>query len=895
MELFQTLNNTPTTSMNRKVALFLVALLCCAGAVMAQKTFTGTVYDSESRETMPGVRVSVVGTPSKGTITNADGKFSIKLSGKGTLKFNFLGYADFEIPFSQKGSADLGNIYLTPDSQKLDELVVVGKGVIDLASNRLTPVASTIVSSIDIQTKGIGNVEFPEVMKNTPNVYVSNQTGGYGDSKMFLRGFDQSNTAFLLNGQPINGMEDGNMYWSNWAGIADIANAIDVQRGLGSSKLAISSVGGTVNIVTKATDLNRGGFVRFMGGYGNFYKGTVAYNTGLMSNGWGVSVLLDAWYGQRKWNDGTQGAGQNYFVSIGKKAGDHLFNFLIFGAPQWHNQNFSVPQEMYDKYGYKYNKNWGWYEGKVLNERKNYYHKPVMNFNWDWAINDKHSLSTVLYASFGRGGGTGSYGNGPDYIKKDKVAVGRDTDGQIAWDYIAKEYNASISGGYGAGYNGTAIRSSANNHQWYGLVTNYSYDDKKNWSFNAGADFRFYRGDHFRQLVNLLGLKGWNDAKGRYKGMLDKDGKYLVSQTYKADPWSALFNHADKNTAIGYNNGEWINYQGVFGQGEYHNKRFSVFAQGALSNQTYQKSDDFKTAGEKSEVFNRLGFNVKGGGSVSFGSKLNHKVFVNAGYYSRQPFLDSMFEYGNITPRKQAVENEKIFGVEAGYTVKLPGYTTVNLNAYYTSWSNRFISFGAQDYTTPNTKQLLQNAGFRLYNVAQVHKGMELEVKSQPTDNWMFRGHFTYGDWRYSGTTPVDIIDEQQGNAVADKMEVTLSGTKLGGAPQTTLGFGTEYRLGGFKVYADYNQYFNLYGMVNITDVAKASVEGKTYQSEKLNNYGLIDMGAQYRWAFTGRQALLFRANVYNFLNSRYIFSKDNYGIYYGSGLTFNASVTYQF
>lgn len=882
--------------MNRKVALILATLLCCASVVLAQKTFTGTVYDSDSRETIPGVRVSVVGQSSVGTLTDLNGKFSIKLSGDGILVFNFLGYADLEVPFSQSGSSVLGNIYLTADAQKLDELIVVGKGVIDIAANRFTPIASTVVNSLEIQTKGIGNVEFPEVMKNTPNVYVSNQTGGFGDSKMFLRGFDQSNTAYLLNGQPINGMEDGNMYWSNWAGIADIANAIDVQRGLGSSKLAISSVGGTVNIVTKATDLNRGGFVRFMGGYGNFYKGTFAYNTGLMSNGWGVSVLLDAWYGQRKWNDGTQGSGQNYFLSIGKKAGNHLFNFLVFGAPQWHNQHYSMPQEDYDKYGYKYNKNWGWYDGNVLNERKNYYHKPVMNLNWDWEINDKNSLSTVLYASFGRGGGTGSYGNGPDYIKEDGKPMGRDENGQIAWDWISGTYNKGIPGGYGKGYNGTAIRSSVNNHQWYGLVTNYSYNDQKNWSLNAGADFRFYRGDHFRQIVDFLGLDGWDDAtKDRYKGMLDGDGKFLVTQAYKADPWSALFNYADKNTAVAYNNGEWINYQGVFGQAEYHNKRFTTFVQGAVSNQTYQKSDDFRTAGEKSDVYSRIGFNIKGGGSVNLGADYNHKLFLNAGYYSRQPFLDSMFEYGTMEPRKQSVENEKIFGVEAGYSVKLPGYTTINLNAYYTSWANRFVSFGARNYTTPNTKQLLQSAGFRLYDVTQVHKGVELEVRSQPTDNWMFRGYLTYGDWRYAGKTQVEIIDEQQGNTVADKMEVSLSGTKIGGAPQTTFGLGTEYKLGGFKVYADYNHYFNLYGIVNIADLAKASVEGKAYQSDKLNNYGLVDMGAQYRWAFTGRQALLFRANVYNLLNTRYISTKDNYGVYYGSGLTFNASVTYQF
>src|SRR5690606_36980405 len=122
-------------------------------------------------------------------------------------------------------------------------------------------------------------------MKNIPSVFITNQAGGFGDSQNFLRGFDQSNTAYLLNGQPINGMEDGNMYWSNWSSIADIANAVQVQRGLGSSKLAISSVGGTVNIVTKASDFQRSGSVRFLTGNNAYAKGTIACDTGLSGQG----------------------------------------------------------------------------------------------------------------------------------------------------------------------------------------------------------------------------------------------------------------------------------------------------------------------------------------------------------------------------------------------------------------------------------------------------------------------------------------------------------------------------------------------------------------------------------------------------------------------------------
>lgn len=879
-----------------KLWLAMTVLILSGSYAVSQVPFKGTVIDKEFNTPLFGATIIDTKDPSNGVTSNVDGIFKINLSGKGTIRITYVGYLEVELPYdATAGSRDFGKIYLTPDAEMLSEVVVVGKGVIDLASQRITPIASTIVGSLEIKAKAVGNVEFPEVLKNTPNVYVANQAGGFGDSKMFLRGFDQSNTAFLLNGQPINGMEDGKMYWSNWAGITDIANMIDVQRGLGASKLAISSVGGTINIITKATDLERSGFVRFLGGYGNYYKGTVAYNTGLMSNGWGVSVLLDAWYGERKWNDATQGAGQNYFLSVGKKINNHLFNFLIFGAPQWHNQHYSIKEELYEKYGKKYNANWGNYNGKVLNERKNYYHKPVMNLNWDWNISDKHSLSTVVYASFGRGGGTGSYGNGPDYIKDASGnVIGRDQDtGLIRWDYIAETENAKVPDGYGKGYKGTAIRSSVNNHQWYGLVANYGFDNKKNFTLNAGADFRFYKGDHFRQLVDLLGLKAWDDIKGRSKNQLDANGRYLVSETYKANPWASLFSFAPNKDRIAYNNSEWINYQGVFGQAEYHNDSFSAFFQGAVSNQSYKKWEGYATDGEKSDVYNRFGFNVKGGFSVNLSK--NHTLFLNSGYYSRQPFLDNMFEYGTIKPRSIKVENENIFGFEAGYKAKLPGYTTINLNVYYTNWANRFLSFGMKDYTTPNTHITLQSAGFRMYDVGQIHKGVELEVRTQPTVNWMFRGYFTYGDWKYSGKTPIEVIDETAGNTVVDNFEAQLTGTKIGDAPQTTFGLGTEYKKGGLKIYADYNHYFNLYSMVDIKKVAEASIKGEMYQSDKLNNYGLLDLGASYRLGLKNTQGIIVRANVYNVLNTSYIASKDNYGIYYGPGTTFNMGVTYEF
>jgi outer membrane receptor protein involved in Fe transport len=874
--------------------IFTAVFALITTAAFSQGTISGSVVDGSMGQPLPGANVMIKGS-NIGTSTDFDGNFTLDVNqDSGTVTVSYIGFIAKQVSYTlTNGTANIGTVSLKPDAQELEGVVVVGSGIIDLARDRQTPIAVSTVGVEEIQAKAVGNVEFPEILKNTPSVYVSNQSGGFGESQMFVRGFDQTNTAFLLNGQPINGMEDGKVYWSNWSGMSDIAQGIQIQRGLGSSKLAISSVGGTVNIVTKTTEMTKGGFARFMVGNGSYFKTTAAYNTGMSENGWGFSFLLDHWQAHSKYADGTKGQGQNYFFSVGKKAGDHNFNFLFTGAPQWHDQNFSKSQELFDRYGLKYNNNYGFYRNqsgdyKYLSLRRNYYHKPVINLNWDWAISEKSNLSTVVYASFGRGGGTGDYGNGVSYVDNgDDSMRGAylPSNGQIDWDYIRNSYNAGIANGISEGYNGTMLRSSVNNHAWYGAVVNYEFDTQNEFKYNVGADVRFYKGDHFRQITDLLGLKG------RIEPIGGRPDGYIVDETFDPNPWAALFNYADKDQRIDYDYSENINYQGVFGQAEYAKDNFSAFVQGALSNQSYKREDrgnfDFDNP-KKSEKVSRTGYNLKGGAAWEFSE--GHTIYANAGNYSRQPFLDNIFpSYDDNTQLAEPkVDNEKILGLEAGYRLQLGNFIG-SFNAYYTSWDNRFQSFSGE-------YEDVADAIIRLTNIGQLHKGIEIDGKWRPTNTFMLRGYFTVGNWEYDGSSPVYIIDNNDNSAV-DNFEVDLTGTKVGQAPQTSFGLGTSFDViqDKFSVDADWNYYANLYGFVDAEDVAQNQLDNAgVYQPEKLDAYSLFDLGATYRLQF-GSDDISIRGNVYNLFDTEYINQKDSYGYYYGNGLTWNLSVRYNF
>jgi len=848
--------------MMKKITFYLVVAFMLVNVIsFAQGTITGTINDADLGGPLSGANVVEDGT-TNGAISDFDGKFSLTVDGEsGKVTISYLGYHSTTVSYTlSNGSANLGTVSMAPDADALAEVVVIGKGIIDLAGGRKTPVAVSTIKASEIQAKA-GNSDLPELLKSTPSVQ-SVQAGGFGDGQMFLRGFDQTNTAFLLNGQPINGMEDGKMYWSNWSGVLDVADAVQVQRGLGASKLAISSVGGTVNIVTKTIDKREHGFVQQMFGNDNYLKSTAYYSTGVNEKGWSFSGLFGYWQGDG-YVDFTAGQGQTYFLSFGYQPNDkHAFNFLLTGAPQWHAAAGRGKISDFIENGRRYN---SWIETGVDSPNtikkgvypggRNIYHKPVANLSWDWDINEKSSLSSVIYGSLGRGA----------------FAVEKITDG--------------------TGY----ARGSFNNHNWFGLVTNYNNELSENLNLNIGADVRTYNGIHFRGVNEFFGGMTSLDNSSEFSG------DYTITETYGGiDPWGMVFNpNTEHDQRLGYDYEEVITYYGVFGQLEYSNDALSAFFQGALSNQDHLKTDyyNYETA-EESEKVSNVGYNVKAGASYNIGEI--HQIFGNAGYYSRQPFHDDLFDQVRnsnalIDP---AVENQDITGFEVGYKLGTQK-VKANFNAYHTTWANRTIpgnngeNFESDEYR-----------GFQTSGVKQVHMGLELEVMTQFYDNLRFSGFISVGDWQFVDNAIQRTFDND-GVEVEESVEVEIDGFKVGGAAQVTGGLSAWYEiLPRFSVDSNWNLYNDMHSQGSLT---------KTPLS--LPSFDTVDAGLSYKMLVGDEKqnSIQFRLNVNNIFSEVYLESvfgntqaslveSENYkGVNtsnngrFGYGRTWNVSLRFNF
>ncbi|HIP48341.1 MAG TPA: TonB-dependent receptor [Lutibacter sp.] len=821
-----------------------VALFMMGAVVFAQTQLSGKVVD-DSGQPLPGADVLVVGT-TQGTSSDFDGNFTFETTkSSGTISIGFMGFETQKLAFN--GSKNFGTVKLAASSESLDEVIVIGAGVIDLAKDRKTPIAVSTIGASEIKEK-VGNFDLPELLTNTPSIQ-SVKRGGYGDGQMYLRGFDQTNTAFLLNGQPINGMEDGKMYWSNWSGVLDIANAVQVQRGLGSSKLAISSVGGTVNIVTKTVDKKQGGFVTGMMGNDNYYKGAMYYSTGIMENGLAVGAMLGHWQGDG-YRNGTAGQGQTYYLSFGYKPNDNnIFNLMITGAPQWHGDAWTVDLDTYltNPEGGKYNKYYGYKEGELYSGLRNFYHKPIVNLSWDWNISSISKLSTVAYGSIGRGGYA--------YMEGAAWGLTNDEDGGMDFDaLIAMNTDSDGNPADAAGY----IKGSFNGHNWFGMVTNFETEINENITFNIGGDVRLYNGIHFRAPVDLMGAKGYNNSN-------NFSGDYYVDNVYGGfNPWEAVTNfNDDHKQRFSYDYEENINYFGVFAQLEYSKDNFATFFQGSVSQQNHLATNFYNyDVAKESDKISNLGYNAKAG--ISYKINEGNTTYFNGGYYSRQPFHDDLYDNlrYSVDLNPLAGENQSVIGLELGHSLKINKFK-MDINLYQTSWANRTTLNSRTDDSDPLD---IKRYNFQHNGVNQIHKGVELDFSFRPIETLQILGFGSLGDWKFGEEATTKVYDENTGEDITSTYTGPIygkyeEGDMIGGASQFTAGLGVKWEMLKdlkFDLTQKYND--KLYSL------------GGDF---RLPSYSLIDAGVSYKLRLKDK-SIDFRFNVNNLADQFYIeFSGD--------------------
>jgi len=852
---------------NFKNVLF-VALLFVSATVLGQTKITGIIVDNTNGP-LPGATVMVKGT-TNGTSTDFDGKFIIdSKTNSGNVVISYVGFKTKEVAFTS-ATSNLGTIILEEDGDVLDEIMIMASVAID----RKTPVAVSTIKKADIQLK-LGNQEFPEILKSTPGIFVTRNGGGFGDGEVTMRGFNSENVAVLINGIPVNDMENGRVFWSNWAGLGSVTSSIQSQRGLGAAKIAVPSIGGTINTITQSTDADKGGFVGFDVGNDGYARYGAKISTGLQENGFAVTAYADRTVGDATFADGTNFSAISYFLNVSYEINEnHKLAFNVFGAKQRHGQrqNLSlINTYRLSERGIRFNPDWGYKNGQITNIEDNFYHKPLASLNHYWQIDDKSSLSTSLYGSTGTGGGGGTAGDEQSKFTDASYKIGNF--GPVDIDRIVDENIAR-----GANGSNAILRASRNDHTWLGGLSVYNTELTDRVDLNVGLDYRWYVGEHFQEVTDLLG------------------GQYFFSDDDINNPNRAT-QVGDK---INYHDNGYHQWIGGFAQAEYDYDNISAFVAVNYNNSRYKREDFFqKLDSDPSQLTDAQSFN-------GFGSKLGanyrindvHNVFFNAGYFERVPFLDDVWLNFSNDDLNVGVKNQDITSVELGYGLRSEKFSA-NANLYYTLWGNR-------------TETADQGRGATLITaningLEALHQGFEFDFEYRPYDFLTITGMVSLGDWTWNNNvTDVQFFDVDRNpvlnsNGSPRTTDIYLKGIPVGRSAQTTSALGIRTNFSeSTSLSFDFNYYDRYYSDFNLqARNTEATLDTKPWQ---VPSYFLSDVILSHKFKFGGFDARVI-GRVNNLFNEEFI-NRSNDGatssasdalVFFGQGRTFSISTRINF
>jgi len=657
-----------------------------------------------------------------------------------------------------------------------------------------------------------------EMMQGVPGVYATSSTGTYGDATLNMRGFKQENISILLNGIPIQGLTSGSMYWSNWMGLAEATYAVQIQKGLGSSMLADTSMGGAVNIITKRNGNSpRTNFGFSATQYGTF-KGNVNYSSGKLANGWGVDLSL-AYVTGSGYVEASEVQTFSYMLSVNKILNDN--NTLIFtalGSPESHDQrNTELTSQEVEKYGRDYSKNWGVLRGKDYSIGRNHYWKPYFTLQHIME-GERLNLKNSIYLAIADGGGRSTYAaSGATSIIKHQ-----DANGHIDFNSILEENENNVA-------SKNIMIDYLSGHKQAGAIFSGDYKLTEEWTLAGGIQYQYYDTWSKMKILDLLGGTYWYDYSSKSN---------LGVGDYVGARYGRTTHHTSAYLQGKYDFGPWALHLGA-----------SVF------NGKYRRHNDI--TGEKSDWANGFGANFKAG--ILYAINEQHSIYLNGGYNSRLPYASVYLASSNLSITNDVVNEKNIMG-ELGYRSNWNG-GGLSISGYIASWKDKTLSVSITKRANEQSEKYL------VKGLNALHMGLELDVH-QRINQWLTAkayGMLASWKWKSSGEA---IIYDSYTNETLNTYTINCDGLHVGDAPQTQFGASLDMKLrNGF--------YANLGWQHNARMYADFEPSSRTSNSSEdaylLPSYSLINATIGWRTNLSKDMQIDVFANGTNLLDKKYI------------------------
>jgi len=467
------------------------------------------------------------------------------------------------------------------DSAKIDILLLPNVelnevNVLGTWAQKEDPIAQINLTEKDIEALNTGR-DLPYVLQDVAGVVSFSDAGnGVGYTNMRVRGSDITRINVTVNGIPMNDAESHGVFWVNTPDLMSSTNAIQLQKGVGTSTNGSGAFGASLGLSTLGAGEKGGRITLGAGSYGT-QRATMEASTGKTASGFWmntrISSITSDGYVERASSDL-----QSYYVSAGFAGGGHYVEAVRFGGGErtyqaWYGVDTTTmygpdayPQ--FNAAGALYDDTWsviGTYDDQVDNygqEHTQLHYRYSNLFGGTFAAALHHTAGAGYYEEYNQGFAFADFGIGNYVSAMDTVAFGDvvtrkwlDNDfygATSSWTYENGGQRVQLGGGVhryegahfgrviwannpnvstldGDYYTGDAVKDDANIYAKYAVTSNnllvyadaqYRYVNHNSTGGSATGPANFDRTfNFFNPKVGMTYNLGGNQVFGAYAGI----------------------------------------------------------------------------------------------------------------------------------------------------------------------------------------------------------------------------------------------------------------------------------------------------------------------------------------------------------------------------------------
>ena len=470
----------------------------------------------------------------------------------------------------EKADSVKADILLLPKVE-LNEVNVLGNW-----AQKDDPIAQINLTEKDVEALNTGR-DLPYVLQDVAGVVSFSDAGnGVGYTNMRVRGSDITRINVTVNGIPMNDAESHGVFWVNTPDLMSSTNAIQLQKGVGTSTNGSGAFGASLGLSTLGAGEKGGRITLGAGSYGT-QRATMEASTGVSASGFWmntrISSITSNGYVERASSDL-----QSYYVSAGFAGGGHYMEAIRFGGGErtyqaWYGIDSTTmfgpdafPQ--FNAAGALYDDTWsviGTYDDQVDNygqEHTQLHYRYSNLFGGTFAAAFHHTAGAGYYEEYNQGFAFADFGIANYFSAMDTVVFGDvvtrkwlDNDfygATSSWTYENGDQRVQLGGGVhryeGAHfgeviwannpnvstldddyYTGDAIKDDANVYAKYALTNNnllvyadaqYRFVNHSSTGGSATGPANFDRTfNFFNPKVGLTYNLGGNQIFGAYAGV----------------------------------------------------------------------------------------------------------------------------------------------------------------------------------------------------------------------------------------------------------------------------------------------------------------------------------------------------------------------------------------